>query len=152
MGDDRMPTSLKILLMKKIFFFLFFICVCTFFSCSKKGITGPPVSQSHTVYLATSTDGYTISDAVIEKGFLRVTITAPGCDGSTWSARMIDSQEFDDSNPPTRFLRLALKNTEDCDTQVTKTYYFDVSGLRVIAFRTIMLQVDGFSQPVKYSY
>lgn len=148
---NLLSLYLKILLMKNVLF-LMGIVAFTFMGCAKKGMVGEPVISSHTTYEQTSTELYTITSAEIKKGFMVINVTAPGCDGKDWDAHLIDSEAFDDTNPPTRYLRLSLNTNGDCTTQVSKTLYFDLSDLQIIAFRGILLKLDGYNQTLNYSY
>lgn len=103
-------------------------------------------------YENATTSPYTITDVDINEDCLIITITATGCDGSTWDMQLLDSDSVDESNPPQRYVKFFLVNNEACLAEVSKTTSFDLSTLRIEGENEIIINVDGYSDPITYTY
>ncbi|MDG5492759.1 hypothetical protein [Psychroserpens sp. SPM9] len=103
-------------------------------------------------YESAETDTYTPVNAIMDGGCLTVLISASGCDGSTWSMVLVDSGAVAESSPEQRFLKLAFTNNEACLAVFSQERTFDVRPLQVEGSNEIILNIEGFPEPVTYSY
>ncbi|EAS20565.1 hypothetical protein BBFL7_01453 [Flavobacteria bacterium BBFL7] len=62
---------------------------------------------------------------------LLIRISGSGCDASSWTLDLVDSDVVSFSNPPQRNLVLEFTNTEVCTAVFEKSFLFDVSSLQV---------------------
>ena len=83
---------------------------------------------------------------------LLVSFSASGCSGDTWDLRLIDSDEILESFPPQRNLRLVLINNEACLAVFTQFREFDLRALRIEGNNEVILNIEGFSESITYSY
>ncbi len=98
------------------------------------------------------TSPYTITSAVINEDCLVLSVSASGCNGATWTMRLMDSGEVSESDPPQRAVKLFLINNEACLTVITQTRSFDLSALQIEDVNEITINIDDFSDPVTYTY
>ncbi|GAK92286.1 hypothetical protein JCM19298_2774 [Nonlabens ulvanivorans] len=62
---------------------------------------------------------------------LTIIISGSGCDGSSWTLDLVDSDVVSFSSPPERNLILEFTNTELCTAVFEKSFTFDISSLQV---------------------
>ena len=74
-------------------------------------------------------DHVDILDMSIEGDCLKVKFASSGCSGDTWEVLLIGKKEWLYSNPPSKELRLSLKNSELCEAYITKEISFDIREL-----------------------
>jgi hypothetical protein len=103
-------------------------------------------------YENAATSPYTINSAVLNDDCLVINISASGCDGNSWLIELLDSGGVSDSNPPQRSTKLFLTNDEDCLTVINRVRSFDLSTLQIDDASEIMINIDGLSEPILYSY
>lgn len=88
--------------------------------------------------------------AEISGNCLQVKFSAPGCDGSSSTMKLIDSGVIKESFPIQRDLRLVLDNNEACLAVFTKELSFDLSPLKTPNDNVIQLNLEG--RQYIYSY
>lgn len=88
---------------------------------------GPSLIVSESEYSNAPNDLLTIESVNVEGDCLHIQFSAMGCDGESWEFKLIDSSHILDSDPCQRYLRLSLKNDENCSTRIVKDAYFDLS-------------------------
>lgn len=90
--------------------------------------------------------------AIVEGDELRLTVTSSGCDGSTWTVRLIDLGDLAYSNPPQRSAKIEFENKESCSALLTKDFIFDLKPFRVKGSRDVSICLEGWSHPLLYQY
>lgn len=103
-------------------------------------------------YENAATSPYTINDITVNEDCLIISVTATACDGSTWTMQLLDSGEVEESNPPQRNVKFFLVNNEACLAEISRTTSFDLSTLQVEGENEIIINVDGYPDPIIYSY
>ncbi len=96
-------------------------------------------------------DQLTISNLKITENCLAITFNASGCNGESWSLKLIDAAEVLESAPPQRNVRLSLKNEELCDAIITKTLSFDLTKLQLEG-NEVILRIANNSSQISYTY
>ena len=91
---------------------------------------GPSLIVSESEYSNAPNDLLMIESVNIEGDCLHIQFSALGCDGESWKLKLIDSSHILDSDPCQRYLRLSLKNDENCTTRIVKDVYFDLSSIQ----------------------
>ena len=99
-----------------------------------------------------ATGSYTINSVDVIGDCMSISISASGCNGMSWTMQLIDSGDVQESNPPQRSIKLFLDNNEACLAQISKAQTFDLSTLRVDGADEIILNLDGYNDPITYSY
>ncbi|GAB1857326.1 hypothetical protein MHTCC0001_21620 [Flavobacteriaceae bacterium MHTCC 0001] len=79
-------------------------------------------------------------------------VGASGCDGSTWTFKLVDSGSVAESLPVQRLLKLEFKNQEDCSAVFKRRLSFNLEPLQIKGNNTIILNLDGWDNTVTYSY
>ncbi|WP_422107505.1 hypothetical protein [Winogradskyella sp.] len=105
-----------------------------------------------TTFQTGATSPYTINSVSIIGDCMSISISATGCDGMSWVMQLIDSGDVQESDPPQRSIKLFLVNNEACLAQISKAQTFDLSTLRVDGVNEIILNLDGYDDPITYSY
>lgn len=104
------------------------------------------------VPLAQLSDGTTRMRATIVEDELHLTITSSGCDGATWTARLVDLENLAYSNPPQRSGEIVFENNEACLAIITKDFIFDLKPYRVDGSHKVLIRLEGWSHPLLYQY
>ncbi len=108
------------------------------------------ISESR--FNATDNTNYLIEEARIVGDCLEVQLQSGGCDGSTWSARLFDSGSIDDSLPPQRAIIIALKNNEECDALVSRSFSFELTPLQLANEESVLLLLTGWTPALEYDF
>ncbi|WP_040278330.1 hypothetical protein [Psychroserpens damuponensis] len=103
-------------------------------------------------YDTATSDFYTLTEAVIVDNCLSITIEASGCDGNSWSMVMVDSGTVAESSPEQRYLKFVLSNDEVCLAVFTQQRSFDVTPIQIEGSNEIILNIEGFEEPITYTY
>ncbi len=103
-------------------------------------------------YGNSATSPYSINSVSITEDCLLIEVSATGCDGNTWDMQLVDSDVVSESNPPERFVKFFLINTEDCLAVVDRARSFDLTPLQVEGVNEIIINVDEYSEPITYTY
>ena len=102
-------------------------------------------------YYNTANNQITISALEINDNCLKITVTAGGCDGSTWIVRLICSEEIMYSYPPQRNIKISFQNNEKCRALITKEFSFDITDLQV-SDNQIYLNIVNTGNQILYEY
>lgn len=105
---------------------------------------------SSTEYQNAPNDPLSITEMTITGDCLNIKFAASGCDGSTWTVKLIDSGNVAESNPCQRTLRLSLDNKEICTAVPSKEISFDISDLQIVGNDKMILHVSG--EEILYEY
>lgn len=141
--------------MKNIFFTLSvaLIGIISINSCKKTTVEtdcDAVVVLSENEYEKTVDDHIGIKELQISGDCLHINFSSGGCNGNSWEVKLIDSEQIAESYPVQRFLKLSLKNEEDCLAIVTKEMSFDISELQLDSYDKVILNVSGES--IEYDY
>ncbi|WP_179008714.1 hypothetical protein [Winogradskyella forsetii] len=97
-------------------------------------------------------ESHPIESMNIEGDCININIAGSGCDASTWVMTLIDSGNIAESSPNQRYLKLSLYNNEACLAVFTKEESFDLTALRIDGVNEVLLNVEGFEEPILYVY
>ncbi|MEM5564139.1 hypothetical protein WNY78_03440 [Psychroserpens sp. AS72] len=103
-------------------------------------------------YETAESDVYNLIEAVIIDNCLSINIGASGCDGETWSMVLVDSGNVAESSPEQRYLKFVLTNDELCLAVFTQERSFDITPIQVEGSNEIILNIEGFEEPLIYTY
>lgn len=103
-------------------------------------------------YQAGASNNYTISQVSIVENCMEITYSSSGCSGNSWEASLLDAGEVLESFPIQRRIKMILNNEEACQAIFTKTTSFDLSPIQTENYTEIMLNLDGYSEQIRYSY
>ena len=95
---------------------------------------------------------YFINSAEITGHCLEIEFASSGCSGDSWTWEMIDAEQILESYPVQRNLKLVLNNPEACQAVFTKTTSFDLQPIQLQDYGEIILNLDGFTESLLYSY
>lgn len=97
-------------------------------------------------------DFHVISRAEIVGDCLEVDFTASGCNGDRWEVTLIDSEAVAESFPVQRSIRLSLNNPELCQAIFMQTHSFDLAPTQIEAYDTIIFNLEGWEDALRYEY
>lgn len=100
-----------------------FIGVCGTSNCDKYVII------SDSLFENAPKDYLDILDMNIEGDCLKIKFASSGCSGDSWEVNLIGPKTWAYTNPPTKDLRLSIKNDELCEAYITKELSFDIREL-----------------------
>ncbi|MDR0371394.1 MAG: hypothetical protein LBH80_06035 [Prevotellaceae bacterium] len=86
----------------------------------------------------------------IEGDSLKFTVTASGCDGNSWIAKLITTGAIEKTSPPQRTFQLSFENPEICRAIICRTFSFNVECLRVENHHQVQLNIVG--NEILYEY
>lgn len=98
------------------------------------------------------TEAYYIEGAIIDGDCISLIISDSGCDSENWIMTLIDSENIAESMPPQRYLKLTLYNDEVCLAYFSKQQSFDLIPLRIEGTNEVLLNIEGFEEPILYAY
>ena len=110
------------------------------------------VVVDNSTYQAITSDFYDISAIEVDTDCLRVHISASGCDSNSWVLTLVDSEDIIETLPPQRLLKLALENNEVCLAVFTKAQSFNLTQLRIDGVNEIVINIEGYDEPLTYAY
>ena len=93
-----------------------------------------------------------ISFHTITENCLALDYTASACDGSSWEVELIASEDILEANPPQRNLKFILTNQELCTAVIQQEMTFDITNLQVANNNSVLLNIDGITEPILYEY
>lgn len=135
---------------KLLFLILILLCSCS--TNNDSALASAPcgdfVIENQAMYNATDISNYTITDVNVLNNCITVRITSSGCNGNSWTASLIDSEQETLSIPPERFLRFELTNNEACQSVFERSYTFDIGMIRPAGSGTLVLNLDGWNAPI----
>lgn len=88
----------------------------------------------------------------LNQNCLEVTISASGCNGSSWVLALVDEEVLLESNPVQRNAKLCFTNQELCLAHFSKTYSFDLQPIQQASQQKIILNIDGWQSSFLYQY
>lgn len=103
-------------------------------------------------YANLTTANYTITGVALNENCVDITFSSSGCSGSTWQTNLFSTNNFPDTFPEQRVLKLKLVNEEACLAVISKTVSFDLTPLRISGQHQVTLKIDGWNQQVVYNY
>ncbi len=95
---------------------------------------------------------FNLGDVELIGDCLSINISASGCSGDTWVMELVDSGGVLESLPVQRNLKFILTNNEACLAVFGKEQSFDLTNLKVEGEDEVILNVEGFPEPISYSY
>ena len=90
------------------------------------------------------------SNIKIEGNQLKFTITASGCDGNSWIAKLITTGAIEKMLPPQRTLQLSFENKEMCTAIASREFSFNIEWLQVDGYNQVQLNIAGNEILYKY--
>lgn len=103
-------------------------------------------------YNMVNTSNYTITGVAINRDCLDVTLSSSGCDAINWRMSLFSTNNFPNTTPIQRSVKVELVNNEACAAVLSKTVSFDLTPLRVAAQGQVIVNIDGWATPVTYNY
>lgn len=103
------------------------------------------------LYRVGSDSPLVINNLELKDNCLKVNYSSGGCNGDTWEIQLIDSGGVSKSNPVQRYLKLSLKNEEECEAYITKEISFDISNLKDNGESSV-LNIEKWNTPIVYKY
>lgn len=103
-------------------------------------------------YTTSESSEFSFQAAEIIENCLNVSISASGCDGSTWSMVLVDSGNIAESFPEQRYLKFVFTNNETCLAVFNQDRSFDISNLQIEGSNEIILNIEGFPESITYQY
>ena len=107
---------------------------------------------SSLAYQNSTSDPVAISFHAITENCLALDYTASGCDGSFWEVELIASEDILEANQPKRNLKFILTNQEVCTAVIQQEITFDITNLQVANNNSVLLSIDGITEPILYEY
>ena len=124
--------------------------------CDEDDIQSSPCDQMVVIddgfYNSSVSSEFMFQSAEIIENCLNVSISASGCDSSTWSMVLVDSGAVAESLPEQRFLKFVFTNDEVCLAVFSQERSFDISNLQVEGSNEIILNIEGFPESITYQY
>ena len=105
-----------------------------------------------TSYNLVNTSNYVITGIVLNEDCLDVTIGSSGCDANNWTMNLFSTNNFSNTNPIQRNIKVELVNQEACAAAFQKTVSFDLTPLRVSTQTQIIFNIDGWNEQIVYNY
>lgn len=113
---------------------------------------GQTVVIDNTFYETAESNFYNLISTYIQGNCLVIDISASGCDGNSWSMVLVDSGDVAESSPEQRFLKFVFTNPEVCLAVFNQERTFDLTPLQIEGSNEIILNIEGFPEPISYSY
>lgn len=93
-----------------------------------------------------------ILGATIHGGFLTIRFGQSGCSDQFQSIELFDANAIGKSIPPQRYIRLSVPPTGLCGAYWVREASFNLRNLRINGTNTVLLNLEGYSQRLEYSY
>lgn len=113
---------------------------------------GQPTIIDNAFFETAVSSEYFLVDYYIDGDCLTVEVSASGCDGASWSMVLVDSGNIAESAPEQRFLKFVFTNEESCLAVFSQSRTFHLTGLRVDGSNEVVLNIEGFPEPLSYFY
>ncbi|MEZ4786805.1 MAG: hypothetical protein R2790_02720 [Flavobacterium haoranii] len=143
-----------------VFFFLlvgmFFLTSCngdddnTTTNPSTCDLTAQIIAESNFDAIETSNVFLTI--VTLNGNCLEVTLGSSGCDPNNWEMNLYGIPDFDPVVPVQRDVKVELINNEICLAIFEKTVSFDLTPFQVVGQNEVVLNIEGWSEPIVYEY
>jgi len=95
---------------------------------------------------------FSIEDVSISQDCLSVTIGDSGCNPENWDINLLTTNAVMESNPPQKNLKIEVVNNEVCLAVFEKTKVFDLTPIQNNGDSEIILNIEGWPNPVNYEY
>jgi hypothetical protein len=96
-------------------------------------------------------DPFSMEDVSLEGDCLTLKVQyGGGCGGATFT--LVDKSDIERTSPPTRYIRLALKDQDNCEALITEDKVYDLSPLQVETDTQIKLVLQNWEGEIVYSY
>jgi hypothetical protein len=103
-------------------------------------------------YNLVNTTNYMITGVALNENCLDVTISSSGCSGSTWEMNLLSSPNFTETPVLQRNTKIELSNNEACAAIFQKTVSFDLIPLQINGQDQIIVNIEGWDDPIIYNY
>lgn len=103
------------------------------------------------LYSRASNDAIQIINAVVIDDSLSVTFQYSGGCGNIYYD-LISNKDFLETDPVQKNLRLAFKDEDDCEAGVEITLSFSIKETQISQENSIILNLQGWEQPLVYTY
>ncbi|SDR97131.1 hypothetical protein SAMN04515667_1110 [Formosa sp. Hel1_31_208] len=135
---------------------LCFVLLFTNTQCDEDDEVSSPCNQivviDNNLYDTAESDDFSLVSAEVNDNCLFINVSASGCDGNTWSMVLVDSGSIAESSPEQRFLKFIFSNDESCLAVFSQERSFDLTQLQINDSNEIVLNIDGFPEPLLYVY
>ena len=136
--------------MKKYLFILLALIVIS--ACKKEEMSDKEnVIVSKNQFDNASKDPFQFKEVTLTGDCLQVVISYGGGCGDV-EALLIDSEGIDDSLPVQRYLRLSFQDEDLCEALVEKELSFDLKPIQIQDENQIKINLEGWDNPILYSY
>ena len=95
-----------------------------------------------------STENYQLDNIILNDNCMEITLTSTGCDGKTWELNLYGLETTTIEKP----VKLELINEETCLAIVKKTISFNLTPLRVEGQNEVLINIEGWNEPIIYQY
>lgn len=118
----------------------------------QKSSCGQLVIIDNSFFETAESSEYFLVDYSINDDCLVIEVSASGCDGESWSMVLVDSGNVAESSPEQRDLKFVFTNNEACLAVFSQVREFNLSALRVDGSNEVILNIEGFPEPLYYFY
>lgn len=95
---------------------------------------------------------FNIENVVINQDCLNISIVDSGCNADNWEVNLLTTSSVMESNPVQKALKVRLINDQACLAVFQKTKTFDLTPIQIEAENEIILDIEGWSTSVNYTY
>ena len=95
---------------------------------------------------------FSIEDVSISQDCLSVTISDSGCSPENWDINLLTTDAVMESDPLQKNLKVEVLNNEACLAIFQKTKVFDLTPIQHNGDSEIILNIEGWPNPVNYEY
>lgn len=124
--------------------------------CDDDNVINVPCDQTVVIdngfYESAESNVYELGNVIFNDNCLSIEVSASGCDGNSWSMVLVDSGNVAESSPEQRYLKFVLTNEEVCLAIVSQERSFDLTPIQVEGSSEIILNIEGFPEPLTYNY
>ncbi len=97
-------------------------------------------------------ENFSFINVEVQQDCLSINLSASGCDGNSWEYKLVDSGNIAESSPEQRYLKFKLINNEACLAVFDRIVTFNLEPIRVEGSNEIVLNIEGYQEPITYSY
>ena len=91
-----------------------------------------------------------IDNLRIEGNYLKMSICASGCDGSSWIVKLVACPSVAAVYPPLWGLRISFENNEDCTALPCREFSFNIEDLQMSNTNSVQLNIFGHTLLYEY--
>lgn len=114
-------------------------------------LCGTPIIINSELFQEAPNDAFRFSNAQIDGDCLELIIQYGGGCGDV-ELKLIGAEEVAESFPPQRAIRLSLEDNDFCEALVTDTLRYDLKLARVFGVNEVFLNLEGWNEPILYTY